>query len=297
MAMRCVYGLKLLPVWYVQAFILTGLTNNKLQSFSIAAQCFGVSAHKKVVTVNLHKLAWKCLVIPITTQEFELLEICQRIWHALKIAQNIKLEINSLGTQTDRQNYRQALVNYFEQHRADLTEAQPHRLTHNPLRLLDSKDENLAPIIAAAPVIGDYLSEASQQQFSKLINLLDNSSIQYTINPRLVRGLDYYNHCVWEWTTDALGAQGTVCAGGRYDGLSQQLGGPDTSAIGFSIGLERIMALLLQQLNIALDIIAFGFSDQANDFLSVQLAGIRMLYQGPAYCTMALPGAPKTSLN
>ncbi|HEY9640825.1 MAG TPA: histidine--tRNA ligase [Coleofasciculaceae cyanobacterium] len=161
---------------------------------------------------------------------------------------NLRLEFNSIGDRTDRQQYREALVSYLTPHKADLDPDSQDRLSRNPLRILDSKDQTTQTILQDAPSILDYLSSASQKRFEQVQQLLTDLGIFYRINARLVRGLDYYTHTVFEIQSDDLGAQATVCAGGRYDGLVSELGGPETPAVGWASGLERLV-LLLQQLD------------------------------------------------
>lgn len=176
----------------------------------------------------------------------ELILITARLWQMLGL-KNVRLEINSLGSGEERAAYRRALIDYFGAHRDRLDEDSLKRLEKNPLRILDSKNPELAPLIAQAPAFSGFMGPQSQGHFDGLRRLLDGTGVAYKVNPRLVRGLDYYNLTVFEWVTDELGAQGTVCAGGRYDGLVEQLGGSMTPAIGFAIGLERLLALLDQQ--------------------------------------------------
>lgn len=161
---------------------------------------------------------------------------------------NLRLDLNSIGTLDDRQNYRTALINYFTPYQAELDADSQDRLIRNPLRILDSKDERTKAIVQEAPSLLDYLSPDSQARFDQVQQRLTDLGIAYSINPRLVRGLDYYSHTAFEIQSDDLGAQATVCGGGRYDGLVAQLGGPDTPAIGWGLGMERLI-LLLQQLD------------------------------------------------
>lgn len=175
----------------------------------------------------------------------ELIMMGARLWRALDL-KNVRLEINSLGTGEERAAYRRALVDYFGSHRERLDADSLKRLEKNPLRILDSKNPELRPLIAGAPAFSGFMGGESRDHFEGLKRLLDRAGIAYEVNPRLVRGLDYYNLTVFEWITEDLGAQGTVCAGGRYDGLVEQLGGSSTPAIGFAIGLERLLALIQQ---------------------------------------------------
>lgn len=171
----------------------------------------------------------------------ELILLTARLWKQLGI--QARLLINSLGSTSSRAAYRQALTSYFEAHFDQLDEDSQKRLHRNPLRILDSKHPAMAPLIAQAPKLSDWLDADSQQSFQQLLSLLDTAQIAYEVSPTLVRGLDYYNDVVFEWVTDQLGAQGTICAGGRYDGLVAQLGGKATPAVGFAMGMERVVAL------------------------------------------------------
>ncbi len=173
----------------------------------------------------------------------ELLAMCQRIWQLLGL-KNLRLEINSLGTADERAVYRHKLHEYFSAHLEDLDEDSKNRLERNPLRILDSKNPALGELISAAPSLRDFLGKESTQHFQKLQSYLDALGVAFTVNPRLVRGLDYYSHTVFEWITDELGAQGTVCAGGRYDGLVELQGGKPWPGIGFAMGQERLVELL-----------------------------------------------------
>jgi histidyl-tRNA synthetase len=176
----------------------------------------------------------------------ELILMTARMWRLLGITR-VKLEINSLGTSEARARYRDLLRDYFRGHAAQLDEDSRRRLDGNPLRILDSKNPEMASLIAAAPLLTDHLDEESRQHFERLKMLLDAGGIAYTVNPRLVRGLDYYSRTVFEWVTDALGSQNAVCSGGRYDGLVTQLGGEASPAIGWAMGMERVV-LLMQEL-------------------------------------------------
>lgn len=174
----------------------------------------------------------------------ELIIMCWHMWQRLAILPSTSLQINSLGTPQARQHYRAALVEYFRQHESRLDDLEKQRLQVNPMRILDSKNPELTEIIGAAPGLTEYLDTESAEHFEGLQNLLDAAGIDYDINPHLVRGLDYYSKTVFEWIVPEQGAQATICAGGRYDGLVEQLGGKPYPAAGFAVGLERIMALL-----------------------------------------------------
>ena len=165
------------------------------------------------------------------------------------MSEHVTLELNSLGSNEARANYKDKLVSYLSEHKDKLDEDSQRRLESNPLRVLDSKNPDVQAIVADAPKLIDHLDEDSKVHFEQLMERLDNLGIKYRVNPSLVRGLDYYNRTVFEWVTESLGAQGTVCAGGRYDGLVEQLGGKTTPAVGFALGLERLV-LMLQELNL-----------------------------------------------
>ena len=175
----------------------------------------------------------------------EVVLITRRLWQTLGLT-NLRLEVNTLGSGDERAAYRAELVRYLEGHAGRLDEDSRNRLYTNPLRVLDSKHPDMAEVIAEAPSIFDYLGGESRDHFDEFRAGLDAAGQAYSVNPRLVRGLDYYNRTVFEWITDDLGAQGTVCAGGRYDGLVEQLGGRPAPAVGFALGLERLTALLEQ---------------------------------------------------
>jgi len=175
----------------------------------------------------------------------ELIALTARLWRRLGLTR-VKLQINSLGTVESRRLYREQLVEYFTAHHEQLDEDSRRRLQGNPLRILDTKNPDLQQLVAAAPLLTDYLDADSQAHFAALQASLTAMGVAFTVNPRLVRGLDYYSRTVFEWITDALGAQDAVCSGGRYDGLIAQLGGDATPAIGFAMGVERVVELLGQ---------------------------------------------------
>jgi histidyl-tRNA synthetase len=179
----------------------------------------------------------------------ELIALSARLWRRLGLSA-VRLEINSLGTPEARRAYREVLVAYFRRHESALDADSRRRLQGNPLRILDSKNQEMAEVIAGAPLLTDHIDEASRAHFAELRTTLDGIGIAYRVNPRLVRGLDYYSRTVFEWITDALGAQDAVCSGGRYDGLTAQLGGEATPAVGFALGIERVVDLLLQALRV-----------------------------------------------
>ncbi|MEM1113926.1 MAG: histidine--tRNA ligase [Pseudomonadota bacterium] len=183
---------------------------------------------------------------PGADMDAEIIMITARLWQRLGIADSVRLELNSIGDPASRANYRQALVDYLSTRREQLDEDSQRRLDSNPLRILDSKSPQTQALLDEAPSLIDYLDEDSRSEFSYLQALLKAAGISFEINPRLVRGLDYYNRTVFEWVTDSLGAQGTVGGGGRYDGLVEQLGGKPCPGVGFAMGLERLVLLLAE---------------------------------------------------
>jgi len=193
------------------------------QFFQIGAEVFGVASPEA---------------------DAELIVLSARLWRQLGIADHVRLELNSIGSNAAREQFKQALVSWLQQHRQQLDDDSLRRLESNPLRILDSKNPDTQALLDQAPVLTDYLDQDSVADFAMLRNLLDAAGIRYRVNPRLVRGLDYYNKTVFEWITEDLGAQGTVCGGGRYDGLVAQLGGRETPAVGFSMGIERLILLM-----------------------------------------------------
>ena len=197
---------------------------------------------------QFHQAGVEVFGIAIPEIDAELIILTARLWKALGIDQHVSLQLNSIGSLEARANYRSALVAFLENHQNLMSEEEKERLVKNPLRILDTKNQALQDVLDGAPKLLDYLDDESREHFAQLCGLLDAVGIQYEINPKLVRGLDYYNKTVFEWVTSALGAQGTVCGGGRYDGLVEQLGGHATSGVGFAMGLERLV-LLVQEVN------------------------------------------------
>ena len=177
--------------------------------------------------------------------DFEIILLTKRIWKALNLT-SLKLELNTLGSPESRKEYKRQLYDYFNDHKQELDEDSLNRLDRNPLRILDSKNPDLQTLIASAPKMIDFLDQESKEHFERLRTMLEDHAIEYNLNTRLVRGLDYYTRTVFEWTTDKLGAQATVCGGGRYDRLVEELGGQFTPAIGCAIGLERLIELVDQ---------------------------------------------------
>jgi histidyl-tRNA synthetase len=197
-------------------------------------------------TRQFHQIGAEVFGAPGPDVDVELLAMGRRLWRALGL-KDLRLEINSLGQADERARYREALVAFLDGHRDELDTDSLQRLERNPLRILDSKDPRVQALLAEAPLFSDFLESESRAHFDGLRHLLDRLAIPYEVNPRLVRGLDYYCHTVFEWITGDLGAQGTICAGGRYDGLVELQGGKPWPATGFALGMERVVALLEDQ--------------------------------------------------
>jgi histidyl-tRNA synthetase len=193
---------------------------------------------------QFHQIGAEAFGVAGPDMDAELILLSARLWRQLGIADGVQLQLNSIGGSAARRAYRDALVDYLERRRDALDEDSQRRLGSNPLRILDSKNPQTQALLDDAPALSDYLDDESRADFDRLCDLLQAAAVPFTINPRLVRGLDYYNKTVFEWVTDRLGAQGTVCAGGRYDGLVEQLGGRATPGVGFAMGMERLVLLL-----------------------------------------------------
>lgn len=225
-----------------------GLLFNQQQRLWYQGPMFRHERPQKGRYRQFHQIGVETFGISGPDIDAELILLSARLWRELGILDQLTLELNTLGSAAARADYRQALTAYLTDFASELDEDSQRRLTTNPLRILDSKNPQTQEILKQAPVFADYLDDESQTHFEELCQLLDSAGIHYTLNPRLVRGLDYYGKTVFEWTTQALGSQGTVCAGGRYDGLVEQLGGKATPAVGFAMGIERLV-LLLDTLN------------------------------------------------
>jgi len=227
----------------VRACMQHGLLHNQVQRLWYAGPMFRHERPQKGRYRQFHQIGIEAFGMSGPDIDAEIILMSARMWERLGLQQAV-LQINSLGTVAARAGYREALVAYLQQHEAALDDDSRRRLVSNPLRILDSKNPAMQAILEAAPKLPDYLDDASHEHFAALRELLDAAGLAYKVNPRLVRGLDYYSRTVFEWVTDQLGAQGTICAGGRYDGLVEYLGGKPTPAFGFAIGLERLLALL-----------------------------------------------------
>jgi histidyl-tRNA synthetase len=228
----------------VRASVEHGLVHNKQAKLWYFGPMFRHEKPQKGRYRQFHQFGIEALGWPGPDIDAELLIFASRLWKRLGV-QSVKLEINTLGSSESRENYKNALVEYLSQYTAELDEDSQRRLFKNPLRILDSKNTRTREILKDAPNLFDYLDDSSLQQFTRLQAILAKADVQYTVNPGLVRGLDYYTSTVFEWVTDKLGAQSAVLAGGRYDGLVTQLGGKPTPAAGFAMGIERLIELVL----------------------------------------------------
>ncbi len=227
----------------VRACLEHGLLRGQSHRLWYAGPMFRHERPQKGRYRQFHQVGVEVFGIPGPDVDAELILMCARMWRELGL-EGLRLEINTLGDAEARRRHRADLVAYLRAHEDALDADSRRRLETNPLRILDSKNPDMAAVLAGAPRLIDYLDGEARAHFEGFRALLDEAGVAYEVNPRLVRGLDYYNRTVFEWVTDRLGAQGTVCAGGRYDGLVEQLGGRPTPAVGFAVGLERVVALL-----------------------------------------------------
>jgi histidyl-tRNA synthetase len=228
----------------VRACLQHGLIHNRQRKLWYAGPMFRHERPQKGRYRQFHQFGVEAFGVSGPELDVEQIQMAALLWEKLDIAKEVRLEINTLGQPEARTRHREVLVEYLEDHADALDEEARRRLHDNPLRVLDSKNPQIQSILEAAPRLADYLDEESAEDFARLREMLDVLEIPYRVNPRLVRGLDYYNKQVFEWVTESLGAQGTICAGGRYDGLVEQLGGRATPAAGFAIGLERLLSML-----------------------------------------------------
>ncbi len=228
----------------VRAVIQNGLTHNQIQKLFYTGPMFRYERPQKGRYRQFHQFGVEVFGLATADIDAELIVLTARLWEKLGL-ENLELQINSLGSQEARIDYRDKLVAYLSDFKDQLDEDSVRRLDTNPLRILDTKNPDMKSIVEGAPKLLEHLDEESKNHFELLKSHLDDLGISYVVNPNLVRGLDYYNRTVFEWVTTELGAQGTVCAGGRYDGLIEQIGGKPTPAVGFAMGIERLAALLI----------------------------------------------------
>ena len=236
----------------VRACTENGLLHNQTQRLWYTGPMFRHERPQKGRLRQFHQIGVEAFGLNGPDIDSELLLLTARLWKTLKIDHAVTLQINSLGTSADRAQYRAALVEYLSARQDSLDEDSQRRLLSNPMRILDSKNQDTQALLNDAPKLADFIDQESRDHFQQLCAGLDAAKISYEINPRLVRGLDYYSKTVFEWVTTSLGAQGTVCAGGRYDGLVEQLGGKPCPGVGFAMGVERLV-LLLDELGVVPD--------------------------------------------
>ena len=261
----------------VRAVLEHGLAGGgQVQKLWYAGPMFRYEKPQKGRYRQFHQVGVEAFNLPGPDVDAELIVLTWRLWKKLGLADAVTLQLNSLGSSEARAAYREALVAYLQERFAQLDEDSQRRLTTNPLRILDSKNAQTQALLVGAPTLADYLDEESRLHFEGVKARLDAVGIRYEINHKLVRGLDYYNRSVFEWVTDKLGAQGTVCAGGRYDGLVSQLGGKPTPGVGFAMGVERLillletLQLLPEELNAPADLYLCAFGEAA------ELAGLAL---------------------
>ncbi len=276
----------------VRASLSNGLLHNQQQKLWCAGPMFRREKPQKGRYRQFHQMSVEALGFAEPEIDAELIAMSARLWRELGL-KSMTLELNTIGTAESRQAYKKVLVEHFSRHRELLDEDSLRRLDRNPLRILDSKNPALREIVEAAPLMAAYLDDESRAHFARVQELLTDVGVRFTLNPRLVRGLDYYSRTVFEWVTDRLGAQSAVCSGGRYDGLVAQLGGRDTPAVGWALGIERVVELLQAEGIGAVEtppdahLVAAGDAERRFGFklaeqLRERLPGLRLSIGGPA---------------
>jgi len=228
----------------VRAANQAGLLFNQVQRLWYMGPMFRYERPQKGRYRQFHQIGVESFGIATPDIDAELIILTARLWDQLKLSEHVELQLNTIGTAASREAYKAALVEYLTERKEELDEDSQRRLTTNPLRILDSKDDKTQALLDSAPALSDYIDDESRQEFERLQILLTANNVPFTLNNRLVRGLDYYGKTVFEWVTTHLGAQATICAGGRYDGLVEQLGGKSSPAFGFAMGVERLVLLL-----------------------------------------------------
>ena len=265
----------------VRAFISNGMQQNLPVKFYYSGPMFRYERPQKGRQRQFTQFGIELLGVETPQADIEVISMAYEFLEKLGLAGAVTVEINSLGDTESRDTYRERLVAYLKEHYQELSEDSKNRLERNPLRILDSKEECDKAVVENAPLYADSLNEVSKKFFADVLRGLDNLGIKYRINNRLVRGLDYYSHTVFELTTDKLGAQGTVLAGGRYDGLVAQMGGGDVAGIGWACGVERLAMLLEESVDLPRPIAVIPVGDDANDkameiAYKLRLAGFRV---------------------
>jgi len=221
-----------------------GLLYNQEQRLWYMGPMFRHERPQKGRYRQFHQFGLEAFGIATPDIDAEIISLTARLWRELGIKEFVTLELNSLGSNEERENYRNALVEFLTEREEQLDDDSKRRMLTNPLRVLDSKNPQVQEALVGAPKLSDYFGDESKEHFSQVCQRLDAAGIKYVINERLVRGLDYYNRTVFEWVTSSLGSQGTICAGGRYDGLVEQLGGKATPGFGFALGIERLILMI-----------------------------------------------------
>jgi len=221
-----------------------GLLYNQQQRLWYKGPMFRYERPQKGRYRQFHQIGVEAFGMSGPDIDVELILLTARLWQELGLTEHVRLELNNIGTAADRRQFGEALIAFLQQHEEVLDADSKRRLQSNPLRILDSKVPSTQALLVDAPVLSDFVSADTVEHFAQLTQMLRDANIDFVVNPKLVRGLDYYNNMVFEWITDALGAQGTVCAGGRYDGLVEQLGGRATPGVGFAMGVERLVLML-----------------------------------------------------
>ena len=249
----------------VRAAMEHGLLHNQTQRLWYQGPAFRYERPQKGRYRQFHQIGVECFGIADALMDAELIEMTDQLWKRCHVRDAVTLELNSIGSPEARAHYRAALVDFLSARKEHLDADSQSRLERSPLRILDSKDESTQALLNDAPSLMDYLTDEDTEHFRRLTRALEESGIEFTINPRLVRGLDYYGRTVFEWTTQALGAQGTICGGGRYDGLVEHLGGRATPGVGFALGMERVVLLME-----SLDVIPDAYQTQADVYLMPQ---------------------------
>ena len=253
----------------VRAADQAGLLFNQVQRLWYTGPMFRYERPQKGRYRQFHQIGVESFGIASADIDAELIILSARLWQKLGLLKHVELQLNTIGLASEREAYKAALVDYLAQFKEQLDEDSQRRLTTNPLRILDSKDESTQDILKGAPSLEEFIGEESQAHFDRLRAILDANNVPYVINRGLVRGLDYYGKTVFEWVTSHLGSQATVCAGGRYDGLVEQLGGKSTPGVGFAMGIERLI-LLLETLDLvpdsakfSIDVFVISMGDEA----------------------------------
>ena len=265
----------------VRAADQAGLLYNQVQRLWYTGPMFRYERPQKGRYRQFHQIGVESFGMPSADADAELIILSARLWQQLGLIEQVELQLNTIGLASERETYKAALVEYLTAYKNDLDEDSQRRLTTNPLRILDSKDAKTQQVLEGAPNLEDFIGEESQAHFDRLQAMLTANGIAFVINRRLVRGLDYYGKTVFEWVTSHLGSQATICAGGRYDGLVEQLGGKSTPGVGFAMGVERLV-LLLETLDLIpvaakerTDIFIASFGDDAELASSVLAESLR----------------------